>query len=272
MEKRNCQVNLQVLPEWNKNDGCDVVLVLRGLSRYHPQEGQFNMMWNISHPDQVTREEYNQYQQIFVASEHWAEEIKEKINVPVEGLLQCTDPELFYPEPDEKYQYDLLFVGNSRKEHRKIIKDLLPTSYNLAVYGKNWKRFIKRRYIKGKHIPYTELRKAYSSTKILLNDHWDDMRDKGFISNRIFDGFAAGSFIISDNIKTEKIFGDALVTYQTPEELEKLIDLYLEDEKLRTEKAGKGSKIVLEGHTYRDRTARILEVIETNNLIPPKKE
>jgi GT2 family glycosyltransferase/spore maturation protein CgeB len=272
LEKKNCQVELQVLPEWNKNDDCDVVLVLRGLSRYRPREGQFNIMWNISHPNQVSLEEYNQYQHVFIASEYWAGMIKEDASVPVESLLQCTDPELFYPDPDEAYNYDLLFVGNSRKKHRRIIKDLLPTSYNLAVYGKNWKRFINRKYIKGKHIPYQELRRAYSSTRILLNDHWDDMRDNGFISNRIFDGFASGAFIISDNIKgAQELFDDALITYHNQQELEILIEKYLKNENLRREKSEKGKEIVLDGHTYHDRAGRILEVIEDNNLIPSKK-
>ena len=35
---------------------CDSVLVLRGLSRYQPKPQHFNMMWNISHPDDVTIE------------------------------------------------------------------------------------------------------------------------------------------------------------------------------------------------------------------------
>jgi spore maturation protein CgeB len=124
----------------------------------------------------------------------------------VEALIQCTDPELFYPDFSEEYEHELLFVGNSRKVYRKIIKDLIPTDKDLAVYGTNWEKFIDKRYIKGQHIPHTELRKAYSSCKILLNDHWDDMREKGFISNRIFDGLASGALIISDQVEGKVYF------------------------------------------------------------------
>jgi hypothetical protein len=101
--------------------------------------------------------------------------------VPVETMFQCCDPDLFYREPSSKYNHELLFVGNSRNVFRKIMKDLLPTDKSLAVYGNNWEELIDEKYIMGNHIPNKELRKAYSSCKILLNDHWDDMREKGFI-------------------------------------------------------------------------------------------
>ncbi|AIS31508.1 glycosyl transferase GT2 family [Methanobacterium formicicum] len=235
LERKDCEVVLQVLPEWD-GDGdarCDTVLVLRGLSRYQPKPQHFNIMWNISHPDEVTIEEYNQYQHVFIASQFWAEEIAQRVDVPVEVMLQCTDPELFYPDPDDKYKHDLLFVGNSRGVHRKIIKDLLPTEEDLAVYGAGWEGLIDKKYIKGEHIPNKELRKAYSSCKILLCDHWDDMRDKGFLSNRLFDASASGAFIISDKVRgVEDVFGDTVVTYDNPDYLQSLTNYYLiNDEK-----------------------------------------
>ena len=262
-EKKGCEVVLQILPEWDSESDahCDVVIVLRGLSKYIPKKQHFNIMWNISHPDEVSIDEYNQYDHVFIASEIWAAKIKGKVDVPVEAMLQCTDPELFYPDPDDNYKHDILFVGNSRKVYRKIIKDLLPTNKDLAVYGTDWKGLIPDRYIKGEHIPNNELRKAYSSCKILLNDHWDDMRDKGFISNRLFDGFAAGAFIISDNIKgAENIFGNALLTYDKPDELNHLIENYLNEEK-RARKSEIGHELVTGCHTYQNRVDHVLKIV-----------
>jgi len=43
-------------------------------------------MWNISHPDEVGMDGYNQYGYVFIASELWAQKIKEMINVQVEAL------------------------------------------------------------------------------------------------------------------------------------------------------------------------------------------
>jgi O-antigen biosynthesis protein len=268
LERNDCEVILQVLPEWG-GDGdarCDTVLVLRGLSRYQPKEQHFNIMWNISHPDEVTVEEYNQYQHVFIASEFWASEIARKVDVPVEAMLQCTDPELFYTDPDDRYKHELLFVGNSRRVYRKIIKDLLPTDKDLAVYGTGWEGLIDKKYIKGEYIPNRELRKVYSSCKILLCDHWDDMREKGFISNRIFDGFAVGAFVISDYVKgAETIFRENLIMYDTPEELKLLLEKYLNNETKRKEKSEVGKKITINRFTYEERAEQILQIINSKS-------
>ena len=270
-EKNDCNVTLQVLSEWNSDldSDCDVIIVLRGLSKYYPKDQHFNIMWNISHPDEVTIEEYNQYDYVFIASEVWTQKIMDSVHLstPIEALLQCTDPELFYPDYSDEYQHELLFVGNSRKVFRKIIKDLLPTDKDLSVYGKDWKKFLNKRYIKGKQIPYSELRKAYSSCKILLNDHWDDMRDKGFVSNRIFDGFASGAFIISDNVEgSENIFGNTLISYNKSSELKDLIDNYLDKEEERIKKSKVGRNIVVKHHTFNKRVNKILEVIKSDSF------
>lgn len=265
-EKKNYETVIQMVPEWNDNEDVDVVLVLRGLVKYNPKPHHFNVMWNISHPDKIDIEEYNEYDHIFVASEPWANELKTKVNVPVEPLLQCTDPELFYPEPSEKYEHELLFVGNNKKIPRKIIKDLLPTQKDFGLYGNFWYGHVEDEYYCGSHIPNNELHTAYSSCKILLNDHHDDMREKGFISNRIFDGFASGSFIISDNVKgADTTFGDALITYEEANELHRLIDYYLENDEERKKLLEKGRNIVLSYHTFEKRVEHILKVVNHNS-------
>jgi len=264
-ERYNCSVLLQVLPEWNnlEDRDCDVVLLLRGLSQYKPRKHQFNIMWNISHPDKISINEYNKYDFVFVASNKWKEELEDKLNVPVKSLLQCTDPELFYPEFSEEYKHELLFVGINRQPFRQIIHDLLPTKRDLGLYGKNWKGKVDSKYICGEHIPNIELHKAYSSCKILLNDHWGDMREKGFISNRLFDGLAAGAFIISDKVRgIKEIFGDSVVTYSDSNELDELINYYLVHEDERKDKIKKGRDMVLNNHTFQKRVEQILEILK----------
>lgn len=266
-ERKNWEVLIQIYPEWKTKDDSsyDAVIVLRGLKRYSPKRKHFNIMWNISHPDDVMVEEYNKYDYVFIASNIWAGYISSLCDVKVEAMLQCTDSKLFYPEESIKYNHELLFVGNSRRVFRKIIRDVLIKDRELAVYGSCWDEIISSKYIKGKYIPNKELHKAYSSCKILFNDHWDDMRKKGFLSNRLFDGYASGAFIISDNVKGyREVFGNALVTYKTKEELHSLIEKYSKNEILRKEKARKGYEIVTKKHTFEKRVERIIEVIEKN--------
>jgi glycosyltransferase involved in cell wall biosynthesis len=272
--KKGFDVIIQTLFEWyNEEDNdCDVVIVLRGLNQYKPNPKHFNIIWNISHPDMVETDEYNSYDHVFIASKQWAKKISEEVDVPVDCLLQCTDTDLFYHEYDDKYNQDILFVGNSRKIFRTIIKDLLPTDKDLAVYGNDWDLFIDRKYIKDKHIANNELRKAYSSCKILLNDHWDDMKKKGFVSNRIFDGLASGAFIISDKFTDDEIFSEAIETYENAEDLDNLIEYYLENSSERTKKALIGQKIVRKYHTFGNRVEKMIKVIESelDTIIPHK--
>ena len=139
-----------MLSEWNDSSDSigDTVIVLRGLSYYKPKVQHFNIMWNISHSDLVSLNEYELYDHVFIASKYWTEQLKDKVKVPVECMWQCTDINKFYPEYNEKYKSDLLFVGNSRKVYRKILKDLLPTEHNLSVYGADWGGLINKKYIK----------------------------------------------------------------------------------------------------------------------------
>ncbi len=261
-EKNNYETVIQMASEWYDETDAGVVLVLRGLVKYNPKPDDFNIIWNISHPYKITIEEYNEYDHVFIASNKWTNELKDKINAPVEPMIQCTDPELFYPESSEKYKHELLFVGNNRRVFRKILKDLLPTKRDLCVYGNYWKDKIDDKYLCGEHINNAELHKVYSSSKILLNDHWDDMRKNGFISNRIFDGFAAGAFIISDEIEGAKeIFGNTLITYSDPNDLKKLIDYYLDNDEERKRIIEEGKNIVLNHHTFEIRAKQILKII-----------
>lgn len=260
---------LQILPEWKNEEGnaCDIVLVLRGLSQYKVQSHQVNLMWNISHPDKVSMEEYNQYDRVFVASEVMVDSLKNSLTTKVEVLQQCTDPDVFKDFKDEKelYSTDLLFVGNSRNIFRKSLKYILPTSYSLSVFGTLWTQFIDKSYIKGEYIPNDEVYKYYSNAKIVLNDHWDDMRENGFISNRLFDVLACNGFILTDNVKgLSSMFDDTIVTYESKRELEDKIKYYLDNDTERKSIAAKGRALVLSKHTYKNRVETILESIEEN--------
>ena len=263
-ERKGYRTKIQILPEWkNKNLYDDIVFVLRGLSKYTVKNYHFNIMWNISHPDKIDKYEYASYDWVYISSFYWAKHVKKvleniKENINVSPLLQCSDSEVF-KNLDVEEDIDILFVGNSRNIFRKIIKDLLPTKYDIHIYGTLWEKFIDKKYIKGKNIPNKELFKFYNRAKIVLNDHWEDMKEKGFISNRIFDVSACGKFIITDKVRDlEKVFGDSIVSYDgSRENLLELIDKYINNKTLRTKKAKKAMEIVLNNHTFYHRVEEI---------------
>ena len=261
-ERQGYCVILQVLSEWyDKTDDYDVAIVLRGLSKYTLNPRHINIMWNISHPDKVTIKEYNRYDKVFVASKKWCDFLSDKIKTPVELMYQCTDPEEFFPDQDEEGHYNqLLFVGNSRKVNRRIIKDLLPTNYKLAIYGRDWESFVDTaKYVKGSYIPNRELNGYYASAEILLNDHWDSMRENGFISNRIFDGLAAKAFIISDNVEgLQEILPSCVEVYRDRADLNSKIDRYLACKSLSNSYREKGFFLVTKYHTFENRVDQFI--------------
>ena len=259
---------LQILPEWDnlEGDACDIVFVLRGLSEYKTKRHQLNLMWNISHPDKVSNNEYNSYDIVFVSSDIWANRLKEVLDTKVEVMHQCTDTDIFKPNENNEYYHQLLFIGNSRNIFRKSLQYLLPTKYELAVFGTLWQKIIDKKYIKGEHIDNKEVYKYYANADIVLNDHWDSMRENGFISNRMFDVLACNGFILTDDVcGLKELFGDIIVTYNTKESLEEKIDYYLTNKDERDKLSKKGRDLVLTKHTYKNRVEQILKTINGKN-------
>jgi len=59
---------------------------------------------------------------------------------------------------------------------------------------------------------------------VVLNDHWDDMRAAGFLSNRLFDVVASTGRAVSDRVEgLTEVFGDAVRSFGTPDELHELL-------------------------------------------------
>lgn len=262
-EKKGFNVFLHEFGEWYVDSDEEIVIVLRGLESYNVNEDNFNIMWNISHPKEVSLDEYQSYDLVFIASEEYASKIDKLIsNTQIEPLLQCTDDELFFPNYDKVCEENILFVGSSRHTFRKIIKDILKTNHNFSVYGFYWNKFINDKYIKGNFIQNPMLSKYYSSCKILLNDHWDDMRLEDFPSNRLFDALACGTFVISDDIPSaHTLFEDTIVTYKDYKDLDEKLSYYLNHEEERREIAKRGQEIVLKNHTFKNRVDTILETL-----------
>lgn len=113
LERLNCYVVIDTREDWGCEEGADVVLVLRGCNFYRPDRRNkktIYIMWNISHPDMISTAEYNLYDIVCVASNHFAKELKLQVKVPVIPLLQCTDTEEFYPDKnntEKKWNYIL---------------------------------------------------------------------------------------------------------------------------------------------------------------------
>ncbi len=221
-------------PEFDRVTGAhdDVALLLRGLTSYPVTPEHVTIAWVISHPETVGRVEATSYDRVVAASTSWARARSADWGIVVEPLLQATDPRLFHPDravPDTGHP--VLFVGSSREEYRPIVRDAVEQALPLSVYGRDWGRFVPRRFLKGDYIPNTELGTHYRSAGVVLNDHWEDMRRDGFVSNRLFDAVASGARVVSDEVEgLSELFGDAVQVWRSPEDLTRLTSLRDPDE------------------------------------------
>ena len=202
----------------------DVVLVLRGVERIRPQHGAVNLLWVISHPSRISKLELKSFDAVFAASNSWSKRISAKTGISIKPLLQATNPAKFNPtisEPD--VGHDVLFLGNTRDEFRKVIRDCLQAGISPTIYGKNWDRFVPSKLIAGEFVANSEIAALYRSAGVVLNDHWDDMASQEFYSNRLFDAVASGGRVISDQVEgLEQVFAGGVKTYRTPIELAEL--------------------------------------------------
>jgi hypothetical protein len=237
----------------------DVALHIVGTRRLPLRPAQLNLLWIISHPDAVRSERCAAYDLVFVASDPFLEHLSEQVEVPVVSLHQATDPARFRPAPGGP-GHELLFVGNSRNRHRPVLDALAGTDRDLAVYGGNWRpELLEPRYLCGEWIPNDEVHRYYASAAIVLNDHWADMRDEGFISNRIYDVLASGGFVLTDPVVgLDAEFDGAVAIWTDANDLRASIERYLSEPELRRAKGERGRAAVLARHTFAHRAATLV--------------
>jgi glycosyltransferase involved in cell wall biosynthesis len=207
----------------------DVVLTIRGLRPVPVRDdapGQVRLLWVISHPEMVTAEEIASYDRAFAASLTWGEGAgRDRWGNPVRPLLQATDPERFHPGAAAADSGEpVLFVGNSRGVFRPVVSAVVSAGIEVGIYGGRWAEFLGAEAVRAEHVPNDRLAALYRAAGVVLNDHWDDMRERGFLSNRLFDAAACGARIISDDVPgMGDVFADLVRGYRDEGELVELV-------------------------------------------------
>lgn len=236
----------------------DVVVALRGVARYIPNPRHANLLWIISHPERVTPREVSGFDRSFAASASYATRFGGQHDLVVEPLLQCTDRERFRPvDPDHDRAHDVLFVGNARGV-RTSVSAALDAGFEPAVYGIRWAGLLPPRCFQAPYIPNAELPNVYSAAGVVLNDHWDEMREQGFLSNRLFDVAACAAPLVTDPVVgLRETFGDVVETFVTADEMGAALRRQLEDSPERRAARQELSRQVRERHSF-DARARTL--------------
>ncbi|SDT37286.1 Glycosyl transferases group 1 [Friedmanniella luteola] len=267
LERRGQEVVIDCKDAWYRPTSRldDVTLTLRGVTPYRPNPQHTNLVWVISHPQEVTARELRTFDAAFAASSTLAERLSRATGRTVPALLQCTDQRRFRPvAPDPLRRHEVLFVGNARGV-RDSVGTALAAGIVPAVYGVRWQGLLPAGAWLGEYIPNEDLPAVYAGAGVVLNDHWDDMREHGLISNRLFDLAASGARIVSDPVPgLDEIFGDAVLTYETPAQLAQAVTQHLEEAPERRERRAAVTERIRREHTF---DARAEALVETANRL-----
>jgi len=235
----------------------DVVLVIRGRDRVVPRGSALHALWVISHPDDVTAAEAAAFDLVFAASSSWSAEHSRAWGLDVHPLLQATEPKRFHPGRAESGGHPLLFVGNARGGvPRPSVALSLLAGLRPAIYGSGWVGLVDPSLVVADHVDNAELGRLYASAGVVLNDHWEDMRRQGFVSNRVFDVAASGAPLITDDVAgVEALDGIAVQAVRTAGELRAAVERWLRNP---VDRVGAAAR-VQQQHSFDARARTLLE-------------
>jgi glycosyltransferase involved in cell wall biosynthesis len=235
----------------------DAVLLLAGDVELRPVADRPTIAWVI-YPRELDTGSLTDLHHVHVASPSVAAELA-SAGVSAGFLPQATDTGRFRPTPGGRH-HQLLFVANSRNVRRRITDDLLPTEHELAIYGFGWTpELVDVRHVVADQVPNADLPALYTAADLVLNDHWDEMRAGGYLSNRLFDAAACGAAIVTDAVTgLEDVFADTIAAYHTREDLHRLVDELLADPGRRRDLGDRARETVVAAHTFDHRVDALL--------------
>lgn len=268
LRRVGCVVRVDLREDWDcaLSDTDEVVIMLRGIKDLKPKPHQKNILWLISHPEDVSTQEINKYDQVYVASALHAEILEKQCKVPVEYMPQCTDIGRFKFDPASvsNPKDRAVFVGNSRGVLRDTVRWTIEHSLDIHIYGSGWKPFISDKRLKGKKVPNSVLGEFYASSRLVLCDHWEDMRRLGYISNRVFDVLAVGGNLAVDPVEglSDLLPREAYKVYSNGEELASLVK---NSEEVNLDRRAEIAAYIAENHSFDARARTIMRKLREWN-------
>jgi spore maturation protein CgeB len=179
----------------------------------------------------------------------------------------ATDPELFHPDAGGPDATDaavpaVTFVGNNIRGERcnqRYLEPALP--YGLAIYGNNLWQAPLSGVCRGK-LPMEDLPGLYARSAVNLNAHIPDHITFDTLNQRLYDILACGGFVISDRIDSlEAVFEDAVISTEGHDDLWAKLAVSLADPEDRRRRAAHGRRLVLEHHTFAQRSTAVVQFL-----------
>ncbi|WP_352418521.1 glycosyltransferase [Proteiniborus sp.] len=268
LERLGENVETDYHSKWYNGKKADIILVLRGKYPYKVKKHSgLNILWNFGHPEDVTKEEYESYDIVLLASNQYFKVLKKQIKKPVYPFLLCTDHEEFNNKNKDNVlkRKDFIFVGNTRGVKRNCVSWAIEYNVPLKVWGRGWEKMIDKKYIVSQYMANEKLADLYSRAKVTLNNHWPDMLKYGFVNNRVFDALACGLPIISDySEELFSLFPKEILYYRNKKEFKKCIDEINSNYFAIKSNVDKANNRVTKEFTYEKRAKELIELIKSN--------
>jgi O-antigen biosynthesis protein len=105
------------------------------------------------------------------------------------------------------------------------VRFALAAGLSPRVYGGGWRGLVDDEFIAGEYVANSDLAALYRSSGVVINDHWDDMRVDGFVSNRVFDVLASGGRLLTDRAEgIEALFGEDVQFFTSQHDLAETLE------------------------------------------------
>jgi GT2 family glycosyltransferase/spore maturation protein CgeB len=156
------------------------------------------------------------------------------------------------------------FNGSAWAVERNMVKvfEKIAAVVPTTIVGRGWEGSSVAQSYKGL-LPYDRMPDFYASTEIVVDDANDSASLWGSANSRIFDALAAETLVITNSpAASADLFDGLLPVWNTPEEAIALISKYSRDPAGRRELTQKLRSMVKARHTYKQRAAKLLEVLE----------
>jgi hypothetical protein len=175
----------------------------------------------------------------------WFENYNEKSYHIFEGL----DKKAFFYENLEK-EYDILFFGSATVKRIELLKNIK----NVTIFGNGWPAVFNAK----PPIFNSDLRNAINKSKIVLN-----FVHGNIFSDRIFTCLGCKAFVISEYCKDLECFikGKHLEWFTSIEELNQIIEKYINNDTAMNKIAEEGQSEVLTKYTWSNTINHILEKV-----------
>ncbi|MDD1477215.1 glycosyltransferase [Arthrobacter sp. H16F315] len=244
----------------------DVNLVVRGLDRINPIPGSVNVLWVISHPEDVAIDELLAFDLVYASSSFWAAKMSALSGRQVKPLLQATDTTRFHlplESLEDRWRPTTFVGGNTPNRSRQVVQDALESGIDLRVVGHGWEDVVESRMHEAANIRNHDLGSFYRTSRRVLADHWSDMAEMGFIQNRIFDAVACGTPVVSDPVTgLGEVFGSMVQVYESVSELAWLCSPEGLSAFGTAEERARQAQEVTEKHSFDARAATLVQDVE----------